>query len=160
MCWFWRNYGYWWYLHSWSQSLLMPPPSLSHRSTFSSISVLITHATPEFFSTAGAHNLAPNSTGGFGTQVGTKKTHMLQIMELELAKKFLWFLSKNKSHSFHFHQELYWTIYSLFCFTTFCCFTGNFTIPSFQRTALGAFCSFPGNWIFFFSINRNLWRLK
>ena len=29
-----------------------------------------------------------------------------------MAKKFIW-LSKNKRHTFHFHQELYWTMYSL-----------------------------------------------
>ena len=39
-----------------------------------------------------------------------------------LASKFHWFLSKNKRHSFHFHQELYWTVYSQFCSTTFCRF--------------------------------------
>jgi len=49
-----------------------------------------------------------------------------------LAKKFLLFLSKNKRHMFHFHQELYWTRYSPFCSTTICHFSGNFIIPSFQ----------------------------
>ena len=29
-----------------------------------------------------------------------------------LAKKFVWFLSKNKRHIFHFYQPLYWTTYS------------------------------------------------
>ena len=62
---------------------------------------------PEFLSTAEAQNMPPNSTGDLGTQVGTKKTHVLHIMELGLAKNFLWFLSKNKTHSFDFHQELY-----------------------------------------------------
>ena len=50
-----------------------------------------------------------------------------------LAKKCLWFLSKNKRHIFHFHQELYWTTYSPFCSITFCHFSGNFTIPSSQN---------------------------
>ena len=43
------------------------------------------------------------------------------------------FLSKNKRHIFHFHQELYWTTYSPFFPTTFCQFPGNFTIPSSQN---------------------------
>ena len=30
-----------------------------------------------------------------------------------LAKKFVWFLSKNKRHIFHFHQDLFWKMYSL-----------------------------------------------
>ena len=47
-----------------------------------------------------------------------------------LAKKCLRFLSKNKRHIFHFHPELYWTTHSPFCSTTFCHFSGNFTIPS------------------------------
>ena len=42
------------------------------------------------------------------------------------------FLCKNKRHIFHFHQELYWTIYLPFCSTTFCHFSGNFKIPSSQ----------------------------
>ena len=46
---------------------------------------------------------------------------------------FLRVLSKNKRHIFHFHQELYWTTYSLFCSTTFCHFSGNFIIPSSQN---------------------------
>ena len=50
-----------------------------------------------------------------------------------MAKKFLWFLSKNKRHIFHFNQELYWTTYSPFCSTTFCHFSGNFIIPSSQN---------------------------
>ena len=50
-----------------------------------------------------------------------------------LAKKCLWFLSKNKRHFFHFHQELYWTMYSPFCSTTFRHFSGNFVIPSSQN---------------------------
>ena len=74
-----------------------------------------------------------------------------------LVKKFLWFfLSKNKRHVFHFHQELYWTVYSKnspFSSTTFCYFSGNFIISSSQN-----FLSFwaknwsrylynlPGNW--------------
>ena len=36
-----------------------------------------------------------------------------------LAKKFLQFQSIKKRHIFHFHQELYWTTYSLFHSTTF-----------------------------------------
>ena len=40
------------------------------------------------------------------------------------------FLSKNKRHIFHFHQELYRTTYSPFCSNTFCHFSGNFIIPS------------------------------
>ena len=43
------------------------------------------------------------------------------------------FLSKNKRHSFHFHQELYGTTYSPFCSTTFCHFSGNLIIPSSQN---------------------------
>ena len=43
------------------------------------------------------------------------------------------FLSKNKRHIFHFHQELYWTMYSPFCSTTFCHFSGNLIIPSSQN---------------------------
>ena len=39
-----------------------------------------------------------------------------------LAKKCLQFLSKNKRHTYLFHQELYWTMYSPFCSTTFCHF--------------------------------------
>ena len=43
------------------------------------------------------------------------------------------FLSKNKRQIFNFHQELCWTTYSPFCFTTFCHFSGNFIIPSYQN---------------------------
>ena len=44
------------------------------------------------------------------------------------------FLGKNKRHIFHFHQELDWTKYSLFCCSTaFCHFSGNFVIPSSQN---------------------------
>ena len=50
-----------------------------------------------------------------------------------LAKKCLQFLSKNKRHIFHFHDQLYWTTYSLFCSTTLCHFSGNFTISSSQN---------------------------
>ena len=39
------------------------------------------------------------------------------------------FLSKNKRHIFHFHQELY----SPFCSTTFCHFSDNFIITSSQN---------------------------
>ena len=70
-----------------------------------------------------------------------------------LAKRCLQFLSKNKRHIFHFHQELYRTTCSPFCFTTFCHFSGTFIIPSSktfylfeQRTVPGAFYSLPGNW--------------
>ena len=50
-----------------------------------------------------------------------------------MAKKFFWFLSKNKRYSFHFHQELCWTTYSKLCSTIFCHFSGNFIIPSSQN---------------------------
>ena len=39
-----------------------------------------------------------------------------------LAKIFFQFLSKNKRHDFHFHQELHWTVYSPFFPTAFCHF--------------------------------------
>ena len=55
------------------------------------------------------------------------------IHSIRLARKFLWLLNKNKRHSFHFHQELYWTTYSPFWSTTFCHFSGNFIIPSSQN---------------------------
>ena len=55
------------------------------------------------------------------------------LHSIELAKKCLQFLSKNKRHIFHFHQELYWTTYSPFCSTTFWHFSGNFIIPSSQN---------------------------
>ena len=48
-----------------------------------------------------------------------------------LAKKLVQFLSKR--HIFHFHQWLYWTMYSPFCSTTFCHLSGNFIIPSCQN---------------------------
>ena len=60
-------------------------------------------------------------------------THTHTHIHTGLAKKFLQFLSKNKSRIFHFHQELYWTMYSPFCSTTFCHFSGNFIIPSSQN---------------------------
>ena len=44
----------------------------------------------------------------------------------------LCFLSKNKRHLFHFHQELC-SVDSLFCSTAFCDFLGNFVTPSFQK---------------------------
>ena len=53
-----------------------------------------------------------------------------------MGKRFLLFLSKNKRYTFHFHvktEELYWTMYSPFCSTTFCHFSGNFIIPSSQN---------------------------
>ena len=58
---------------------------------------------------------------------------VIQFIYIGLAKKCLWFLIKNKRHIFHFHQELYWTMYSPFCSTTFCHFSGNFVIPSYQN---------------------------
>ena len=39
-------------------------------------------------------------------------------------------LGKNNRHIFPFHQELYWTMYSPSCSTTFCHFSGNFIILS------------------------------
>ena len=68
---------------------------------------------------------------------------------------FGFFISKNKRHIFHFHQELHSTTYSLFCFTTLCQFSVNFIIPSFQnffifyRTVPDVFYSLLGNWNFF-----------
>ena len=50
-----------------------------------------------------------------------------------LPKKFLQFLSKTTRQIFHFHQELYWTIYSPFWSTTFCHFLGNFIILIFPK---------------------------
>ena len=63
------------------------------------------------------------------------KEIMGNYLPLVLAKTFLFFffLSKNKRQIFHFHQELCWTTYSPFCFTTFCHFSGNFIIPSYQN---------------------------
>ena len=55
------------------------------------------------------------------------------LANIGLAKKCLRFLGKNKRHIFPFHQELYWTTYSPFCFTTFYHFSGNFIIPSSQN---------------------------
>ena len=40
---------------------------------------------------------------------------------------------KIKDTFFYFHQELYRTVYSLFCSTTFCHFPGNFIIPFSQN---------------------------
>ena len=40
---------------------------------------------------------------------------------------------KVKRHIFHFHQQLNWTTDSPFCSTTFCHFSGNFIIPSYQN---------------------------
>ena len=53
-------------------------------------------------------------------------------ISIGLAKKCLRFLRKNKRHIFHFHQELCWTMYSPFCSTTFCHFSGNFIMLSSQ----------------------------
>ena len=63
-------------------------------------------------------------------------------------------------HIFHFHQELYWTICSLFCSTTFCLFLGNFIIPFSQKSFIFLkkvlfqviFAIFQGNGVF--STNR------
>ena len=55
------------------------------------------------------------------------------IVYIGWAKKSLWFLSKNKRHIFHFHQERYWTTCSPFCSAAFCHFSGNFVIPSYQN---------------------------
>ena len=88
--------------------------------------------------------LQPKDTGWLN---GYKKSHIIwfhlcdlprigKSIEREsigLARKCLWFLSKNKRHIFHFHQELYWTMYSPFCATTFCHFSGNFIIPHSQN---------------------------
>ena len=60
------------------------------------------------------------------------------------------FLSKNKRYTFHFHQELYRTVYLLFCSTTFCCFfqaTSQFRLPKIvylleQKTVSGVFTVF------------------
>ena len=68
----------------------------------------------------------------FISKVFEMKTSQL-FANIGLAKKCLQFLSKNKRHIFHFHQELYWTTYSPFCSTTFCHFSGNFIIPSSQN---------------------------
>ena len=65
--------------------------------------------------------------------INIAKKYTVSIYSIGLAKKFLRFLSKNKRHIFHFHQELYWTMYSPFCATTFCHFLGNFIIPSSQN---------------------------
>ena len=43
-----------------------------------------------------------------------------------LAETFLQFLSKNKRHTFHFHQEFYWTTYSPFCSTILCHFPQSY----------------------------------
>ena len=76
--------------------------------------------------------------------------------------KFHLFLSKNKRYIFfHFHQEFYWTMYSPFCFTTFCHFWGNFIIPYSQKfwsfwikkKLFQVPFSLPGNWIFFHKEN-------
>ena len=63
----------------------------------------------------------------------TDLTGEQSIPAIGLAKKFLRFLSKNKRHIFHFHEELYWTTYSPFCSANFCHFPGNFVIPSSQN---------------------------
>ena len=48
------------------------------------------------------------------------------------------FLSQNERHIFQFHQELYWTVYSSFCSTTFCHFSGNLIIPSSKNLSFWA----------------------
>ena len=55
------------------------------------------------------------------------------LYSIGLAKKFLWFLSKNKGHIFHIHQELYWAMYSSFCSNTFYLFPVNFINPFSQN---------------------------
>ena len=50
-----------------------------------------------------------------------------------VGQEVLRFLSKNKRHIFHFHQEPYWATYSPFCSTTFCHFSSNVIIPSSQN---------------------------
>ena len=48
-------------------------------------------------------------------------------------KSFFGFYIKIR-HIFHFYQELYWTTYSPFCFTTFCHFSCNFSFPCSQNS--------------------------
>ena len=43
------------------------------------------------------------------------------------------FKQNYQTNFFHFHQELYWTMYSPFWSTTFCHFGGNVIILSFQN---------------------------
>ena len=67
-----------------------------------------------------------------------KKQHFMYIIlhyfksSIGLAKKFLWFLSKNKTF-FVFIKNFIWTAYLPFCSTTFCHFSDNFIIPSPQN---------------------------
>ena len=83
------------------------------------------------------------------------------------------FLSKNKRHVFHFHQGLYWTVYSknsLVSSATFCYFSGNFIISSSQnfyffwaKNSLvpGALYSLPGKKFFSlkgFCKDQNEWK--
>ena len=102
-------------------------------------------------------------------------TQKLKLLDWKLKELLGWpkssfsFLSKNKRHNFHCHQELFLfflsffffffyqelcsTTYSLFCSTTFCHFSsGNFIIPSSQNflsfeqtTVPSALYSLPGN---------------
>ena len=58
---------------------------------------------------------------------------LILLRSVGLVKKCFQYLSKNKSYIFHFLQELYWTMYSPFCSTTFCHFSINFIIPSSQN---------------------------
>ena len=52
--------------------------------------------------------------------------HFCYHVSIGLSQNFLQFENKTKRHNFHFHKECYWTMYSPFCFTTFCHFPGNF----------------------------------
>ena len=63
----------------------------------------------------------------------SKQCLYVQWLCIGLAKNCLRFLSKNKRHIFHFHQELYWIMYKTFCSTTLWQFSGNFIIPSYQN---------------------------
>ena len=56
--------------------------------------------------------------------------YLLIIFALHWQKNCFRFLSKHRRYIFHFHQELYWTMYSLFCPSTFHHFSCNFIIPS------------------------------
>ena len=104
--------------------------------------------------------LSPNSTKLLGVLIRLPP-RSYQII-LVGPKKFLQFLTKNKRHIFHFHQEFRSTTYSPFCSNTFCYFLGNFIIPSspnflsfWAKTVPGAF---QGTGIF--SIKRILWGPK
>ena len=85
---------------------------------------------------------ADNSVSFNVAKILQSKTLSLSI---GLAKNFFWFLSKNKRHIFHFHQELCWTTLSKFCSITFFHFSGNFLISSSQN-----FVSFWGKLCIYF----------